>query len=297
MGGGVGGGVHGLAAHVHVVRKPYAEFGFPIRLNQEKKQLEKKHHQALEDYKREKKVAKSHVASNALHLSLQQGGGGEGHLSSDRLFHSAPVPSGSKDGLQHQHTPTRPAKKSSLEKRSTVKTYAEATTSVTVEKDAADKKSRAEPANPERDSMQKKVVAELATGLVSSKPQQKRVPATGPTPAAAGTAGVTKDRIIRSGSVGTNVGLSGSTLGGIQPSQGASKVHQRLTTIDSEWTEFTGVTPKGSQVVGSSSAVTNGSGPKTGTTAVGGGGGGFSNSSIANSTSVDITEFDPIHKS
>ena len=77
-----------------------------------------------------------------------------------------------------------------------------------------------------------------------------------------------------------------------QTSQGVgSKFH-------SEWTEITGVTPKGSQIVGST-FVANGGGPVAGST-TGGGGGGYSSVSgtSANSTTrVDITEFDPIHKS
>ena len=165
-----------------------------------------------------------------------------------------------------------------------------------------DKKSRPEPVNPERDNMQKKVVAELATSLVNRKPQQqqKRVaaPTVGTANAGGGGVGGGKEKVMRAGSVGNNLAGPTSAMGGTQTSQGVGSKFQHIPTVESEWTEFTGVTPKGSQIVGSTS-VANGGGPVAGST-TGGGGGGYSSVSgtSANSTTrVDITEFDPIHKS
>ena len=111
------------------------------------------------------KDAKRRLVTNTLHHSLRQGA--EVNSSSDRLFHSTP---GGGRETTPQYMPTRPAKKSSLEKKNTAKTYAKVTTT-NVEKEGVDKKSRPEPVNPERDNMQKKVVAELATSLVNRKPQ------------------------------------------------------------------------------------------------------------------------------
>ena len=110
--------------------------------------------------------------------------------------------------------------------------------------------------------------------------------------AGGGGAGGGKERVMRAGSVGNNLAGPTSAMGGTQ-----SKF-QHIPTVVSEWTEFTGVTPKGSQIVGSTS-VANGGGPVAGSS-TGGGGGGYSSVSgtSANSTTrVDITEFDPIHKS
>ena len=152
-----------------------------------------------------------------------------------------------------------------------------------------DKRSRPEPVNPERDNMQKKVVAELTTSLVNRKPQQqppqqKRVtaPAVGTT--IAGGIGA-KERMMRSGSVGTNLGTSASAIGGTQTSQVVGGKFQRTPMVDSDWTEFTGVTPKGSQIVGSTT-VANGNGPMAGNTAgsLGGGGGGYSSVSGTSTT-------------
>ena len=90
--------------------------------------------------------------------------------------------------------------------------YAEVTTTNVV-KEGVDKKSRPEPVNPERDNMQKKVVAELATSLVNRKPQQqqKRVaaPTVGTANAGGGGVGGGKEKVMRSGSVGNN--LAGPT--------------------------------------------------------------------------------------
>ena len=120
--------------------------------------MEERRRQALEEYKKNKD-AKRRLVTNTLHHSLRQGA--EVNSSPDRLFHSAPA--GGRETTP-QYTPTRPAKKSSLEKKNTAKTYAEVTTT-NVEKEGVDKKSRPEPVNPERDNMQKKVVAELAPAL------------------------------------------------------------------------------------------------------------------------------------
>ena len=257
--------------------------------------MEERRHQALEEYKKNKDT-KRRLGNNALHLSLRQGE--EVNSSPDRLFSSAP---GGDRETPPQYTPTRPAKKSSLEMKNTSKTYAEVTTTC-VEKEGVDKKSRPEPVNPERDNMQKKVVAELATSLVNRKPQQqqqqqKRI--TAPVVGTANAGGGGKEKMLRSGSVGNNLAGAISVMGGTQTSQGVSSKLQRINTGDSsEWTEFTGVTPKGSQIVGSTT-VANGGGPAAGNTS-GGGGGGYSSVSVtsANSTTrVDITEFDPIHKS
>ena len=254
--------------------------------------MEERRRQALEEYKKNKD-AKRRLVTNTLHHSLRQGA--EVNSSPDRLFHSAPA--GGRETTP-QYTPTRPAKKSSLEKKNTAKTYAEVTTT-NVEKEGVDKKSRPEPVNPERDNMQKKVVAELATSLVNKKPQQqqKRVaaPTVGTANAGGGGVGGGKEKVMRSGSVGNNLAGPTSAMGGTQTSQGVGSKFQHIPTVDSEWTEFTGVTPKGSQIVGSTS-VANGGGPVAGST-TGGGYSSVSGTSANSTTRVDITEFDPIHKS
>ena len=241
----------------------------------------------LEEYKKNKD-AKRRLVTNTLHHSLRQGA--EVNSSSDRLFHSDP---GGGRETTPQYMPTRPAKKSSLE-TNTAKTYAEVTTT-NVEKEGVDKKSRPEPVNPERDNMQKKVVAELATSLVNRKPQQqqKRVgaPTVGTANAGGGGVGGGKERVMRSGSVGNNLAGPTSAMGGTQTSQGVGSKFQHIPTVDSEWTEFTGVTPKGSQIVGSTS-VANGGGPVAGST-TGGGYSSVSGTSANSTTRVDITEFDP----
>ena len=158
-----------------------------------------------------------------------------------------------------------------------------------------DKKSRPEPVNPERDNMQKKVVAELATSLVNRKPQQqqKRVaaPTVGTANAGGGGVGGGKE-VMRSGSVGNNLAGPTSAMGGTQTSQGVGSKFQHIPTVDSEWTEFTGVTPKSSQIVGSTS-VANGGGPVAGST-TGGGGGGYSSVSGTSANSTTRVS-DPIH--
>ena len=271
-----------------VIQTIHHEFDFNLcRFDQEKKQLLERRRQALDEYKK-KKDAKRHLAGNSRLSSQQYGGEGS---SSSRLFNSLP---GGRGSNPQAHTPTRPAKKSSLEKRNTVKTYAEATTS-----SAEEKKPRADVvANSERDSMQRKVVAELATGLVNPKAQQKRTTPPLVNQASASAVGA-KERLLRSGSVGANVSLLGGaqTSSSSSSSQGVGSMYKahRMTAVDSEWTEFTGVTPKGSHIVGSS-AVTNG-GPATVSSGAGGGGGGGYGGGTMNSTRVDITEFDPIHKS
>eukprot|EP00731_Ephydatia_muelleri_P036976 Em0368g4a len=210
------------------------------KFNVKKQQLEERRRQALEEYMKNKD-AKRRLVTNTLHHSLRQGA--EVNSSSDRLFHSTP---GGGRETTPQYMPTRPAKKSSLEKKNTAKTYAEVTTT-NVEKEAN---------------------------------------------AGGGGAGGGKERVMRAGSVGNNLAGPTSAMGGTQ-----SKF-QHIPTVVSEWTEFTGVTPKGSQIVGSTS-VANGGSPVAGSS-TGGGGGGYSSVSgtSANSTTrVDITEFDPIHKS
>eukprot|EP00731_Ephydatia_muelleri_P002728 Em0001g2728a len=224
------------------------------KFNVEKQQLEERRRQALEEYKKNKD-AKRRLVTNTLHHSLRQGA--EVNSSPDRLFHSAPA--GGRETTP-QYTPTRPAKKSSLEKKNTAKTYAEVTTT-NVEKEGVDKKSRPEPVNPERDNMQKKVVAELATSLVNRKPQQqqKRVaaPTVGTANAGGGGVGGGKEKVMRSGSVGNNLAGPTSAMGGTQTSQGIVE----------------------------STSVAKGCGPVAGST-TGGGGGGYSSVSgtSANST-------------
>ena len=128
--------------------------------NVEKQQLEERRRQALEEYKKNKD-AKRRLVTNTLHHSLRQGA--EVNSSPDRLFHSAP---GGGRETTPQYTPTRPAKKSSLEKKNTAKTYAEVTTT-----------------NVE------KVVAELATSLVNRKPQQQQKMVAAPTVGTANAGG------------------------------------------------------------------------------------------------------------
>ena len=118
-------------------------------------------------YKKNKDT-KRRLGSNALHLSLRQNM--EVNSSSNRLFHSAP---GGDKETPPQYTPTRPAKKSSMDKKNTSKMYAEVTTTC-VEKKGVDKTSRQELVNLKRDNRQKKVVAELATSLINRKPQQQQ---------------------------------------------------------------------------------------------------------------------------
>ena len=54
---------------------------------------------------------------------------------------------------------------------------------------------------------------------------------------------------MRAGSVGNNLAGPASAMGWTQTSQGVGSKFQHIPTVESEWTEFTGVTPKGSQIV------------------------------------------------
>ena len=188
------------------------------RNNLEKQQLEKRHCQAGCI----KESTKKQLNTATPHLSLQQ---------------SVKVDSS-------RETQVSAPKKSSLKKQA--KTY-DVVTTTSVEKEGVDKKSRLDPVNLVRDNMQKKVVAELATSLVNRKPQQTgfTVPTVGTADAGGGVGGG-KDSMLRSGSVGNVAGLN-SAMGRIQTSNNVRSKFKRIPKVNSDSTEFTGATPKGSR--------------------------------------------------